>query len=434
MKKIFLVLMVLLTSMTLIACNDEAGDRITIDFWHMSPVGSESYSGVKSIINDFNNSQDTYYVKGTGFSFWDYWDKINVAVSSKTAPDLGLSTIDDVVSRASQGVLYNISDLISEDMSSDQLIDLEEFRDSQLAFATYEDDLYALPFTATTRALYVNLDMFEEMGLSEDDIPTTWSELKTVAKQFDVSDDGDIQRLGFDPTYGNATFHGWLWQTGLDFFDEDLNPTLNTQEYVDVLNWVIDFNDDFSRSQLTSFGEANALLGINAFAAERVAMIVDVDSLYQTIEQSGADFDYTVVPIPVPDENGIHVNWGSGFSIEMYNNQDNDTESKEGTYAFLKYLMSKDVQIELSEATGWIMGHIDAMETYAADKPILQLLLEEVNYAVDKVYVPYAPSWHGTDWDTYYTQALNGELTAEQALAAARENYLQKRENWERTN
>lgn len=434
MKKICFVFVVLFVSLTLIACNDEVGDRTVIDFWHMSPVGSESYSGVKAIIKEFNDSQDSYYVKGTGFSFWDYWDKINVAVSSRTAPDIGLSTIDDVESRASQGVLYNISELMETDVSNEQLIDLEQYRDSQLDFATYENDIYAMPFTATTRALYVNLDMFEEVGLDEDDIPTTWEELEVVAKRFDKTNDGDIQRLGFDPTYGSATFHGWLWQTGLDFFDDNLDPTLNTQGHIDVLDWVVDFNDDFSRSQLTSFGEANALLGINAFAAERVAMIVDVDELYHTIESSGADFNYTVVPIPIPENDGIRVNWGSGFSIEMYDNQDDDVESRDGTYKFLKYLMSEDVQMELAEATGWIMGHINAMDKYAEDKPILQKLLEEVDYAVDKVYVPYAPSWHGADWDTYYTQALNGELTSAQALAAARDNYLQKKENWERTN
>ncbi|MGE4320093.1 MAG: extracellular solute-binding protein [Acholeplasmataceae bacterium] len=436
MKKTILMLLIIVTTFLLVSCvNNEAGDRIQIDFWHMSPVGSESYSGMKAIINDFNDSQDVYYVKGTGFSFWDYWDKISVAISSRTAPDIGLSTIDDVEARASQGVLYNISDLMTTDETNLNNIDINQFRESQLKFARYDNDLYALPFTATTRALYVNLDMFAEKGLTADDIPTTWSELKTVAKMFDeTNNDGDIVRLGFDPTYGNASFPGWLWETGLDFFDENLDPTLNTQAYVDVLNWVINFNSEYSRSKLTSFGEANALLGVNVFAAEKVAMIVDVDELYHTLENSNVDFDFDVAMIPIPDENGVHVNWGSGFSIEMYDNGKNEDDQKQGTYEFLKYLMSYDTQLELADVTGWIMGHIDAMNTYAEDKPILQKLLTEVNYAVDKVYVPYAPSWHGTDWTTYYTQALNGDLTAAQALAAARDNYLQKKENWERTN
>lgn len=416
------------------ACNDNTPkDRVVIDFWHMSPVGSTSYSGMRQIITTFNESQDQYFVKGTGFSFWDYWDKINVAVSSRTAPDLGLSTIDDVEARAKSGVLYNISSLIAAD-DSENNIDLDEFRQSQLDFATYQGSLYAMPFSATTRALYYNLDMFAEKGLTASDVPTTWTELSNLAKQFDIVDNqGRIQRLGFDPTYGNATYHGWLWQSNLDFFDENKLPTLNTQGHIDVLNWIKNFNSNFTRSQLSSFGESNQLLGINVFAAQRVAMIVEVDGLYQVIKDAGATFNYGVAPIPIP-EGGRHVNWGSGFSIEMYDNKKGEDRERDGAFEFLKYLLSKDTQKRLAEVNGWIMSHISAMEEHADGNPILEALLREVDFAIDKVFIPYAPSWHGNDWQPYYTQALSGDLTVEQALAQARANYLQKKQNYDAIN
>ena len=434
MKKTSALIVLILSLFLLASCGggEDTGDKVVIDFWHMSPVGSTSFSGMRSIINDFNESQDDYFVRGTGFSFWDYWDKINVAVSSRTAPDLGLSTIDDVESRAEAGVLYNISELIEADTSG-QAIDVNEFRDSQKMFATYNGDLYAMPFTATTRVLYYNLDMFSAAGLTEADVPTTWDELASVAKQLDIVEDGEIVQLGFDPTYGNATYHGWLWQNNLDFFDENKMPTLNTQAHVDVLNWIINFNDEYTRNQLTAFGEGNQLLGINPFAAERVAMMVETDGLYQIIKDAGATFNYGVAPIPIP-EGGRRVNWGSGFSIEMYDNGDDDTESRDGTYQFLRYLMSKETQIRLAEVNGWLMSHITAMQEHVAGDPILEKILEEVDYAVDKVYIPYAPSWHGNDWQPYYTEALSGTMTAEEALAAARANYLQKKENYDAVN
>lgn len=434
MKKIFMFILVLPALLFLTACKpDESAGKVQIDFWHMSPVGSPSFSAMRTIVTDFNNSQDKYFVKGTGFSFWDYWDKINLSVSARTAPDVGLSTIDDVYGRAKGGVLYNISDLIESDRSLNN-IDLDELRESQLKFATYQDDLYALPFTATARALYFNLDILAEKGYTEADIPTTWSELQAFSKEFDKVQGGDIVRLGFDPTYGNATYHGWLWQTGEDFFDEDLNPTLNTQTHIDVLNWIKNFNSDFTRAQLQTFGESNNILGIDPFAAQRVAMIVSDDGLDQKIKDAGGTFKYSVAPIPIPDEGGKHVNWGSGFSIELYNNGKNDVAKKEGAFEFLKYLMSKETQINLAKANGWLMSHISAMEEYTEDKPILKKLLKEVDFATDKVYVPYAPSWHGNDWQPFYNQALEGSKTVEQALADARAHYIQKKQNWEATN
>jgi multiple sugar transport system substrate-binding protein len=433
MKKACLIVMIIITGFILASCGGEdTGDKIVIDFWHMSPVGSTSFSGMKSIITDFNESQDEYFVRGTGFSFWDYWDKINVAIASRTAPDIGLSTIDDVEARAVSGALYNISELIEAD-TSDNNIDLSEFRQSQLDFATYQGDLYAMPFSATTRVLYYNLDMFTEEGLTEADVPTTWEELKTIAKKFDTLDGNELTRLGFDPTYGNATYHGWLWQKGLDFFDDNKLPTLNTQEHIDVLNWIINFNSEYTRNQLTAFGEANNLLGTNPFASQRVAMIVEVDGLYQIIKDAGATFNYGVAPIPIP-EGGTRVNWGSGFSIEMYDNGKDETVQRDGAFEFYKYLLSKDIQKRLAEVNGWIMSHITAMEEYVAGNEILEKLLAEVDYAVDKVYIPYAPSWHGNDWQPYYQEALSGTMTAEQALAAARANYLQKKQNYDDTN
>lgn len=435
MKKLLLGFMLMISLVTLAACDGggEAGDKIEIQFWHMSPVGSSSFSGMKSIISGFNDSQDKYFVKGTGFSFWDYWDKINVAISSRTAPDLGLSTIDDVEARAKSGALYNISDLMAADQS-DNKMDLNEFRQSQLDFATYQGDLYAMPFSATTRVLYYNLDMFAEKGLTEADVPTTWDELHTVAKLFDEEDsNGRLTRLGFEPTYGNATYHGWLWQKGLDFFDENQMPTLNTPGHVEVLEWIMNFNNDIERSELTAFGEGNQTLGINPFASERVAMIVEVDGLYQIIKDAGATFNYGVAPIPIP-EGGTRVNWGSGFSIEMYDNGKNKTDKRDGTYEFLKYLLSKDIQKELAEVNGWIMSHISAMEEFVQGNEILEKLLAEVDYATDKQYIPYAPSWHGNDWQPYYNQALAGTLTAAEALEAARNNYIQKKQNYDAVN
>ncbi|VEU83315.1 extracellular solute-binding protein [Acholeplasma hippikon] len=434
MKKLFIFITLIPMIFMLASCKDKDMEgKVVIDFWHMSPVGSPSFSPMKQIINEFNDSQDKYFVKGTGFSFWDYWDKISLSISGRTAPDLGLSTIDDVYGRAKGKVLYNISELIENDESENN-IDLDEFRESQLEFARYEGSLYALPFTATARALYYNLDILAEKGYDEDDIPTTWSELKAFAKEFDKVQNGEIVRLGFDPTYGNATYHGWLWQTGEDFFDEELNPTLNTATHVMVLNWIKNFNSEFTRAQLQTFGESNNILGIDPFAAQRVAMIVHDDGLDQKIKDAGGTFRYSVAPIPVPDENGIHVNWGSGFSIEMYDNGKNDTARKEAAFEFLKFLMSKETQIKLAKANGWLMSHKSAMVEYTADKPILKKLLAEVDYAMDKVYVPYAPSWHGNDWQPFYTQALEGTKTVEQALADARAHYLQKKQNWETTN
>lgn len=430
MKRI-LTLLVILFSCFLIASCGKKEDKTTITFWHIWPVGNPAFTSIKNIVSDFNEQQDEYVVKATGYSFWDHIEKIRMALSTNMMPNLGIFTIDDVYHRASNNKLLNISELMANDPNHG--IDMENFFPNQIEFSKYNGQLYAFPFSATTRLLYYNLDMFAAAGLTEADVPKTWSELHTVAKKLDIIDgSGNITQLGFEPSYGNVNYHCYLWQKGLDFFDSNLNVTLNTQGHADVLNWIKDFNNDIPRTKLTAFGEQNATFGTSPFVAERVAMIVEVDNLHFRINDYGANMNYGVSYIPIPDENGIRVNWGSGFSLELYDTGSLTEKQKKGTWEFAKYLMSKEVQLKVAKATGWLMANKEATEEFVQGDPLLTRIYEEVAYAKDKIYVPYSPNWNG-DFGPFWYSFLNGEITATEALQQGTNYFNEKKRNWELT-
>ncbi len=208
--------------------------------------------------------------------------------------------------------------------------------------------------------------------------------------------------------------------------------TLNTQGHADVLNWIKDFNNDIPRTKLTAFGEQNATFGTSPFVAERVAMIVEVDNLHFRINDYGANMNYGVSYIPIPDENGIRVNWGSGFSLELYDTGSLTEKQKKGTWEFAKYLMSKEVQLKVAKATGWLMANKEATEEFVQGDPLLTRIYEEVAYAKDKIYVPYSPNWNG-DFGPFWYSFLNGEITATEALQQGTNYFNEKKRNWELT-
>lgn len=429
MKKLFSLLLVFLFSVTLVACNgdDEGKGKITITFWHTTPMGDPGYAEISKLVKEFNESQDEIYVKHVGYSFWDYWDKLDIVVAGGKAPDIGLNTLDDAKSRAMAGQIYNLQPLIERDN-----FDTSVFYDNQLEFGTYNGDLYAFPFTATTRVLYYNLDLFEAAGLSEEDVPTTWSELYEVAKKLDQYDEkGNLVVLGFDPTTQEATYHGWLWTAGLDFFDDNNNPILDSDAHVAVLEWMRDFNKDIPKDKLDGFTAANQLLGLDPFTAGRTAMYIANDSLHYTLQRNQVQFRYGVSYIPVHDENGVRVNWGSGFSLEMFNNK--DEKKKEAAWTFYKYLLSKEVQLTYYHVTGWLMANKEAMEEPAKNDPILARLVEELQYARDKRFVEYAPAWHANDFQPFLDRALERNSDVKKILKEANDYYIQKRENYEAT-
>ena len=436
MKKIFLIFTLFLLSFAMIACNNENDPEgaTVINFWHMHPVGDDGYQGMRALIKRFNDTNDkNIIVKGTGLGFWDYGEKLNTSLSGGNAPDIGLSTLDDVAYRANGGVLVNLSELLEQD-TSDNKPDVNDFLENQMKFATIDGTIYAFPYTATTRVLYYNLDLFEASGLTEADVPKNWEELKTVSDKITkLDDDGTLLTLGFSPTNGNNNFAAWLWQKGLDFFDDDLNPIVDRPEIEEVLRWVGEFNSEIPRETLSSFGSSNQLLGIDPFVGGKFGMIVDTDALYFKMKEAGNPFRYGVAPIPYPDD-GIRVNWASGFSLEMYINKKTTPERTKAVWEFYKFLLEADTQKEIASFAGGIQGNITAMKEFTADDPILTKLVVELEYAVDKRYVLYSPSWHGADWGPFYFNYLNGNITAKEALEQAQAFYLQKKSNWEKLN
>lgn len=441
MKKLLLLLLVFVFGFGLVACTKpengdgpgDDGEKVQVDFWHMSPVGETSYQGMRALIREYNETNtDNVYVKATGIGFWDYGEKLNISMAGGNAPDIGLSTLDDVPYRAGSNGLINISELIKNDTGDNQIV-LENYLENQLKFARYNGDLFAMPFTATARLMFYNLDLFEAAGLTEADVPKTWEELKIVSDKITkVDSNGDLEVVGFHPSSGNNTFASWLWQKDLDFFNDDLQPVLNSPEVEEILEWVGNFNGHIPFEKIQAFGAANQMLGIDPFVAGKFGMMVDVDALYYKMKDAGTPFKFGVAPVPYP-EGGKRVNWSSGFSLEMYKNKNNSDAKIKATFAFYKWLLSEEIMLKLADVLGGLTAHYPAMVEHSKDDPILTKIVEELKYAVDKRYVPFAPSWHGADWGPIYNDYLNHNITAKEALIRAEKMFLEKKANWEST-
>jgi Bacterial extracellular solute-binding protein len=61
--------------------------------------------------------------------------------------------------------------------------DSGDFYANLRASFTYKDQLYCLPKDFSTLALEINTDLWKKAGLTDADIPTTWDQLKAVAKK-----------------------------------------------------------------------------------------------------------------------------------------------------------------------------------------------------------------------------------------------------------
>lgn len=401
-----------------------SGEKTQITFWHIIPEGSDGYDSLNELIMNFNNVQDKYEITHVGYPFLDYFSKMTTAFAGDVAPDVFMYTMDDVPTRAAAGTIANLTPYMEADG-----YDTSDLYEAEVAAGVYDGNQYALPMSSTCRVLWYNLDLFKDAGLSEEDVPSTWEELYDVAHKMDIVEDGVIKQLGFDPTAGEANYHQFLWQAGLDYFDAEGNPLLDQEPQKEVLQWMVDFNKDYPASQLQAFTDAGKVLAADGFLSGQLAMMVANDQKYAALKYADVDFEYGCVPMPVPAEGGVRSNWSSCWSLEAFNTKD---EAKiRGAWEFIKYMLEPENMEAFYNSQGWLTASKTANENLRTDD-IMNVIIDEIAYSREKTYFDFAPKWH-EDWNQFMELAKTG-TPVEEVLAQAQQFYLEKKANFESTN
>ena len=420
-------------------------DRQELNFYHLFPRGDGGYATIVRIINAFNASPEAsaagVCVKGNGVNFWDYWSRVDNALSTNTAPDIFLHQLDESAFRAKNNQLLNLTDMHAIDVNQSlPTFDFDnDFYPAQLNTATFEDNLYALPWSTTVRVVYYNKDLWAQAGLTEADIPTTWDELKQVSGTLTTYNQaGGMVNLGMDPFSGEGTHvQQWFWSAGenpwIDEGDGKFTPNFNRQELADVINEIDSFPGRVDRTKLQQFFSQFQVTGQDPFVSGKVGMQISTEGLYSTLRQANVNFNYGVFTLPKgPNNEGDPVNWSSSFSIELFDNLRRTSLTTEvanlrnrGSWLFLKYLFSFDVQAQFYAIAPFLLSHRQHLASLIGDDEILLGLAESIQYSREKEYVPYAPKWHS---DLF--QEMGGFFIIDLATRRPASEVLQRMQNF----
>lgn len=389
-------------------------DREELNFYHLFPRGDGGFATIVRIINAFNASADAsaagVCIKGNGVNFWDYWSRVDNALSTNTAPDIFLHQLDESSFRAKNDQLLNLTEMLAIDNeASIPTFDFDnDFYPAQLETASFEGDVYALPWSTTVRVVYYNKDLWSAAGLTNEDIPTTWDELKTVSGQLTTfNQDGAMVNLGMDPFSAEGQHvQQWLWAGGYNPWisegDGQFTPNFNRPELAEIINYIDSFPGRADRNKLQQFFSQFQVTGMDPFVSGKVGMQISTEGLYTTLKQANANFDYGVFTLPKgPNNNADPVNWSSSFSIEVFDNQFRSNLSNDvadtrnrGSWLFLKHLFSLEVQTQFYSVAPFLLSHRQHLNTLIDGDEILMGLSNSIQYSREKEYVPFAPKWH----------------------------------------
>jgi len=312
---------------------------------------------------------------------WDeYWQKLPIAISTGTAPDL--HQFHNEKWGQFKGLLAPYPE---------ELFDLAEMRERYLMFdqaVLIDGQMYYFPAGIMTSGIFYNVDILAAAGI--DQPGETWAELLEQAKKLARFDqDGQLVRAGFDVLRWNGQFlyTDLVYQHGGYLFKEEGGAALQSPESrtaVDLLMTIAEANvgpipgDTFS----------------GTFETGGIAMTYNWTWYNGILHINAPELNFKVAPIPTVTGESLPArarnNYEAGLAVP-YNIPE---ERKEQAFRFIKWLYDQDdFYARLNRELGRIPARRDVWDHPALDDPsgVFDMLAAQASYTV---YPGPLPSWY----------------------------------------
>lgn len=187
--------------------------------------------------------------------------KLNTSFAAGLGYDIIGHGILSVASRVEAGQYRDITDYYNNWEGKDDIMQ------SVLANGTYKGRVYGLAYSTTPFLFAYRTDLFAEAGLEK--APETWEELAEYARMLTVKDGDTVTRAGFafPLSAGNfVEFDVFAFGNGSLYYDADGNPTIDTPEKAEALEFLKELLPDvsipYSSSDTNPFIAGNAAMAL----------------------------------------------------------------------------------------------------------------------------------------------------------------------------
>ncbi len=386
-------LSLVLAAVMLLACvpfGAMAEEPTTIVIWHTMGAGPE-LEAANELVTTFNETigkeksivVDMNYIASKQSGNTQNMEKLMAAIAAGEAPDVARLDNFQIASWAAQNALTPLDELMAGvGLSLDNMYEWARIG------STYNGQIYSVPTNGDVRCLFVNMDMFEAAGLTEEDIPRTIEELTEVGKKLTIEDDkGGFEQVGLIP-WNNAgkPLYTWGWAFGGDFYDEENNVlTVNDPAIIEAMQWELDYASSFGLTKFVDWasGVMSGSGATDPFISGKVAMTVKRNDELTDINKYAPDMKLAVAPIPTKDASHT-TTWAGGWGWTIPRGAKNPEASME----FIKYMVSEEAQTKSSIANNTLSPVISVSEAVCGDNPQCKTILEVLPFAEVRPPVP----------------------------------------------
>jgi len=335
-----------------------SGGPVTLEFaqWWGAELPAGDFD---KIVNDFTAQNPNIKIKLLSAPYASTKQQLITGAASKTLPDVvGLdgAWVNDF---AKQGAITDLSKLMTD----------ANYDSSQLASQVQlKGKTYMIPVVNFVYPLFVNKDLLTKAGVK--DVPKTRTEFLDAAKKISATG-GDTKgwALPLDTAVPNGIQNdvmSWLWASGGSML-ADGKPALTTPQVKSAVDYVKSLNDAgvIAPGALTMKEQDK----VEKFTNGQVGMVIDSLAHINLIKKNNPKLNFTVAAIPAEDgftgKRGIpYASWGIGIS--------NSTKHKAEAFKFVQYLMSQQVNAQLSTIANGFPGNKTSTPDFSKSDPLFK--------------------------------------------------------------
>lgn len=370
--KTFLRLFIIsLCGIFILSCGGGGSNQVTLQWWHFwtDPVIKPV---IDKMITDYETANPGIKIEQTGLTWSNGHEKIVIAFSSGTSPD----------------IVELGSDWVAEFSYSDNLASMTEAVQNDTAQflgwtpGIYNDSIYAFPWILGTRVLFMNRDLLTQAGFDEKFIPYIWDDLKKVCF--------DIHNLS-DNIYGfgsNAAEKHRLYKKVLPFF-----WTLDGRIVSRNGKYAV-FSSDKTYKALKYYKSLHDSCSIvdtqrrleDAFLEGKIGVIISGDWLLKRINNENRDINFFTTLIPGPEYPGKSFVGGEYLAISK------TSQNKKEAIKFIKYITNAENQLTFCKAnyTANPSNRETTQNEFFKNDPNLQTFVRQLN--LSRMTAP-TPKW-----------------------------------------
>lgn len=353
-------------------------------------------------INDFEKDNPNVDVQVIPAGWDEANSKLVSLIQANDTPDVIITGSRSLRQFAEMGAIEKLDTYMTDSFKESRV-------ENVLNTANINGAQYGIPLAFSSRALYYRTDLIKEP-------PTTWDELLEIAETITK---GNLEIYGFaiptDITSGTDELFNFIYQNGGSATDENGNIKLATDENIETLEFLKEFNDKKIIPDPVSTSRSDQA---KMFQNGNLAMFISGPWEKETLDSSADTAPYAVALLPAGTKMAETLVTDS-FSISS------QSKNKELAWKLIEYMGQFEYQNAYDEAIGFfpILKQEENEERYNTE--FLKPFKDMIQYGVSEPQVPV--------WDTFNSEfvkavqkVMTGNLTAEEALNSAEKELTTK--------